>query len=129
MPDRWIEPVTNRVSTATNEAEDLDRIELDTLILSEVLHVTISPGPTTWSGRPYIPKSEMDRLVNNVKRIEDAYHKPSASPPLPVAPYFVYWKLNDLEENLKLVYEMWAANHYEKNYAGEIYSGEMIGVL
>ena len=129
MPNRWIEPVTDRVPLSTNEASDLERIELDTLILSEVLNVPIAVGPSTWEGKPYIPKSEMDRLVNNVRVIETAYHKPTGTPPLPDPPYFVYWKLNDLEENLRRVFEMWEANHYEKIYAGEIYASEKIGVI
>ena len=101
---------------------DLDRIERNITILSELLHV-----PILSMDRDIIPRvSYFDRLLINVKRIRASNYRMYRTPEVPEKPINYYTKVNDIERILWDAYIMWVRNHSNNRweYCGQgMYAG------
>ncbi|MCH5271568.1 MAG: hypothetical protein J1E83_12600 [Lachnospiraceae bacterium] len=105
---------------------DLMRIENDIQILLDVLEIS---SASHVESVPEFPKENyFEDLRANVTLIRQGYHVHTDTPQVPVLPYNIWQKYNDLERILADVYEVINAQfHY---YAGEeIFAGDDTGLL
>lgn len=111
---------------------DLVRIEDNMKTLSDFFRVTISESPFPEKTTQYIPQINRDykRILDNLKKLRDAWFSLSDTPETPEQPLNTYQKWNDIEKilyDLNYTYEGYING---QNYCGtEIYAGEGIGDL
>ena len=113
----WIEPVVDRILQDIKDRNeraylnywDLNRIEQNTEYLADLLNgygynqnIT---HKTDWLMGDFPYSAEMERVRTNVLELLEVYHEQET--PLPTTLEKLDWKkLNALENNLKLMYEM-----------------------
>ncbi len=131
----WIQPVYDRTQSDIDDqdpkghynADDLNRIEQDCEYLAGIFGATISTRE--WTRTDFPTASEMERIRNNIETLRAAYIVYQTTPSTPSVPLNEYRKANDIERilnDLKMIYD---ANKSNVIYAGEAYSGQLIGVI
>lgn len=133
----WIEPVVDRIlqdltdmnSRAYLNYWDLNRVEQDTEYLADVLngygYNQSLMHKTDWLMSDFPYAVQMERIRSNVQTLIDVYHAQEI--PLPGTLQNLNWiKLNDLENNLKLMKEMIARMEQSFRYCGTFYSGQEV---
>ena len=131
----WIEPIYNRtqadIDTPTPKghynASDLNRIEQDCNYLAGMFGVMIHTR--AWSRTDFPSPGEFERIRSNLNTLRDTYFVYQTTPPTPQNPVNEYHKANDVEHILHDLYTLYNDNIRAVMYAGETYSGEMIGVI
>lgn len=131
----WINPVfdrtqadiTNRTAKGYYNVADLNRIEQDCEYLSGIFGVTISTR--IWARTDFPTVSELARIRNNIETLRSAYMVYQTTPSTPPAPLNEYHKANDIEQILNDLKALYDANKNNVIYAGEAYSGQLIGVI
>ena len=131
----WIRPITDRTqadiggktSKAYLNSSDLNRIEQDTEYLSDVLdeygYNQSLTHKTDWLMNDFPYSVEMERVRTNVLELLEVYHEQEA--PLPETLEKLDWKkLNAVERNLKLMYEMIGRMEQSFRYCGTMSSGQ-----
>ena len=131
----WIDPVFDRVQSDIDDqtqkghynAADLNRIERDCEYLAEIFGVTISTREWTRSDFPTTP--EMERIRGNIETLRATYMVYQTTPSTPPVPLNEYRKANDIERILNDLKALYDDNKSNVIYAGEAYSGQLIGVI
>ena len=131
----WIQPVydrtqsdiANKTAKGYYNLDDLNRIEQDCTYLAEIFGVTI--GIREWTRTDFPTVSEMERIRNNIEMLRDAYIVYQTTPGTPPVPLNEYRKANDIERILNDLKAIYDANKSNVIYAGEAYSGQLIGVI
>lgn len=105
-------------------ASDLDRVQNNIQLLSEVLEIELNVSDT-----PEFPtKAFFDEIITNTEAIRNAYCIHDTTPVTPQEPLNTFQKWNDIEKILTDVYEILLNNFYY--YCGnDIYAGEETGLL
>lgn len=131
----WTNPIFDRTQTdillktpkAYFNATDLNRIESNCAHLANIFKVTV---PTRlWSRTDFPTAAEFARIRNNILALRDAFVTYRTTPPTPALPLSEYSKVNDIEQILNDLYRLYEDNLQALTYAGEISSGETIGVI
>ncbi len=123
----WIQPIFNRDNTAHYNVSDFNRIEQDCGYLAVIFGVTITIKEWNRTGKPNV--SDYARIQNNIATLRAAYYTYSTTPSMPSVPLNEYHKANDLEKILNDLKALYDDNARDIFYAGEVYSGELIGVI
>lgn len=140
MSGEWIEPITDRTLQDVRNKDgiraylnywDLNRIEMDTEYLADMLNgygynQNLS-HKTDWlmSDFPYVVETE--RIRTNILELLEVYHEQETQ--LPTTLEKLDWKkLNAVEKNLKLMYEMIERMEHSFRYCGTFYSGEEVAL-
>jgi hypothetical protein len=125
--DRTQLDVTNKTAKGYYNYTDLNRIEQDCDYLAALFGITITTKE--WARTDFPTLSEMNRIKNNIVAVRNAYHTYVNTPATPNTPYNTYLKANDIEKILNDIKALYDINSQDVFYAGEIYSGETIGVI
>lgn len=133
----WIAPITdrtqadieNRSAKAYCNAADLNRLEGNCIALAGMLGAGITPKAQPWSGADFPTNAELGRILANITTLRQAYYSYSHSPSVPLPPFNTWQKWNDAEQLLLDIYTIWNENQAARSYAGELYSGQQIGVI
>ena len=125
--DRQISDIQNMTQKGHLNAEDLNRIEGNTQYLSDVLdeygYNQSFSHKTDWLMGDFPYSAEMERVRTNVLELLEVYHEQDT--PLPETLEKLDWKkLNALENNLKLMYEMIGRMEESFRYCGTFNSGQ-----
>ncbi|TQI66273.1 hypothetical protein [Clostridium sp. KNHs216] len=131
----WIQPIYDRTESDTANktakghynADDLNRIEQDCEYLAGIFGVTISTRE--WARTDFPTVSEMERIRSNIETLRTAYIVYQTTPNTPPVPLNEYHKANDIERILNDLKALYDANKSNVMYAGEAYSGQLIGVI
>ena len=107
-------------------AELLNRIEGNTAHMAQLLGVEIDTR--TWTSLGLLTRAHMQRILDNLATVRAAYYTLPGTPNIPTAPSTLYSALNDMEQVLWSLHELWQRNSV-KRYAGEICAGQEIGVI
>lgn len=142
---QWISPVHNRtqadvelaialLKTGNNISEqkgcfnvgDINRIENNVRYIADRLNVlkytnTIETKSWDMYGIPNV--TEVNRLINNVSKIINAYYKPAGSPALPVT-LLTFEQVNALEKILYMVKHLIDNEENEFRHCGTFNCGE-----
>lgn len=132
----WQTPVFDRTAADVAEGAEkcyfspalLNRIEGNTACLAELFGVALSVK-SDWAATDFLTPGEMQRILDNVATVRDAYFSLPGAPELPKLPATLYSDVNAIEELLWGVHELWGRNSASRHYAGEICAGEQIGVI
>lgn len=131
----WIEPVTdrqqsdiqNRTSKAYANADDFNRLENNCSILSEVFELQLQ-SKIDWQRKDFPTEANQRRIVENVKKIRDAFPVPE-NPEPPSYPLNTWQKWNAAETILLNVYRGYTQFVDSIRRSGEAFSGDQIGVI
>lgn len=131
----WIEPVfdrtqadiDNRTPKGYYNAADLNRIEQNCGYLAGLFGVSVITRP--WNRTDFPTPSEFERILSNLNTLRDAYFVYQSTPTTPQNPVNEFHKANDIEQILRDLYTLYENNKRAITYAGEAYSGQMIGVI
>ena len=107
-------------------AELLNRIEGNTAHMAQLLGVEIDTR--TWTSLGLLTRAQMQRILDNLATVRAAYYTLPGTPNIPTAPSTLYSAINDMEQVLWSLHELWQRNSV-KQYAGEICAGQEIGVI
>lgn len=107
-------------------AELLNRIEGNTAHMAQLLGVEIDTR--TWTSLGLLTRAQMQRILGNLATVRAAYYTLPGTPNIPTAPSTLYSAINDMEQVLWSLHELWQRNSV-KQYAGEICAGQEIGVI
>lgn len=135
----WIEPIVDRILQDIKDRNeraylnywDLNRIEQNTEYLADLLNgygynqnIT---HKTDWLMGDFPYSAEMERVRTNVLELLEVYHEQDV--PLPSTLENLDWmKLNDLENNLKLMKEMIHRMEQSFRYCGTFSSGQEVAL-
>lgn len=132
----WIAPIYDRTAADVAagaekcyfSAEALNRIEGNIQYLADLLG---SSGVQTrsWAATDFLRRSDMQRILDNLSAVRDAYHALPGSPDIPAPPATLWSDVNAIEEVTWGIRELWERNQSSRTYAGEICVGEEIGVI
>lgn len=136
----WIEPVVDRILQDLKDRNDraylnywdLNRIEMNTEFLSDLLYqygygFGGLPVKTDWDMTDFPYSAEMERIRSNIQALIDVYYAQEV--PLPATLQSLDWqKLNDLENNLKLMKEMIGRMEQSFRYSGTFNSGQEVAL-
>lgn len=126
--DRSQKDIENRTAKAYLNANDLNRIEKDTELIAEYLHVNVEVR--TWNTSNLPRASDFKRILDNVKKLLAVYAVREDTPKLPEQPLNTYQKWNDIEHILHDLFWIYIGNLNNICYCGEeISCGEGIGVI
>ena len=119
----WQVPIYDRTEADVKAKADkcyfsaamLNRIEGNLAYLADLFGVSIQTK--TWVSTDFLTPSQMQRILANLKTVRDAYNT------LP--------DVNAIEQILWSLRETWERNDNpaRKVYTGELYAGQMIGVI
>ena len=134
----WIEPVVDRTEEdvllrtvkGVLQADDLNRIENDIEYLLTLLNIKrpFTPQIYTMASKP--TKNRFVRILVTTRSIRVSYTVTSSTPPLDFGlPLNTWEKWNAIEANLQDVYKIYSQAQEMMVYCGEVFSGEMIGVI
>ncbi|MBW7573923.1 hypothetical protein [Caproiciproducens faecalis] len=131
----WINPVFDRTqadidgqtSKGHYKADDLNRIEQNCSYLAGVFGVTVITRE--WTRTDFPTTSETERIRNNIETLRAAYMVYQTTPDTPATPPNEYHKVNYLEQIIHDLRALHDDNTRAVNYAGETYSGQLIGVI
>lgn len=119
--DRTLADVLNKAPKAYLNASDYNRIEGNCAVLAAALGVNIQTK--NWSMTDFPKVSELQRIIDNVQVLRDAYHTYATTPATPINPINEYGKVNALEQILGDLYAILQDNLSALVYAGELYAG------
>lgn len=130
----WQQPIYDRTKADVSAGADkcyinaalLNRLEGNSAYLAELLGPKIQTK--TWTPTDLLTRSEMERILQNIQTLRDAYHTLPGTPALPEAPSTLYSDINTMEQVQWSMYELWRRNA-QRSYTGEIYAGQTIGVI
>lgn len=130
----WQSPVYDRTAADVAAGADkcyinaalLNRLEGNSAHLANLLGVTITTR--SWAAADLLTRSQMERILQNIQTLRDAYHTLPGTPDLPDAPSTLYSDINTMEQVQWSMYELWRRNA-QKSYTGEICAGQTIGVI
>ena len=133
----WQVPIYDRTETDVKAKADkcyfsaamLNRIEGNLAYLADLFGVTIQTK--TWASTDFLTPSQMQRILANLKTVRDAYNTLPGTPEIPAFPATGYADVNAIEQILWSLRETWERNDNpaRKVYTGELYAGQMIGVI
>jgi hypothetical protein len=123
----WQAPVTNRTAAAYLNAADLNRIDGNLKVLAGMFGIQVAPK--VWTSTDWPTEGAFARLLQDATAVRAAYFVLPNTPALPQNPLTMYGQWNDLEENLRVLYDLWQRNQKNRIYAGELYAGGQIGVI
>lgn len=135
----WIEPVVDRTEEdvllrtvkGVLQADDLNRIENDIEYLRTLLNIKRPPFKAqiyTMASKP--TKNRFVQILVTTRSIRASYTVTSSTPPLDFGlPLNTWEKWNAIEANLQDVYKIYSQAQEMMVYCGEVFSGEMIGVI
>lgn len=126
--DRTYSDIVNKTSKAYYNAFDFNRIEGNCKELAQMLNVQITTK-TDWSMSDFPTASHVNRIVDNVDKLRQAYYTYPNTPTTPDMPINNYNKANALERIQNDVYKLFVANSKAYYYTGEISCGDDIGVI
>lgn len=111
---------------------DLNRVENEVKRISDILNeagyenkVEVNAG---WQTNDILTEADVERYLNNIEILRAAFFVYSTTPETPVN-YKPYNYANDIEKILFDISNLFTSNQNEVNYMGEIYAGDLIGVL
>lgn len=130
----WQQPIYDRTKADVSAGADkcyinaalLNRLEDNSAYLAELLGPKIQTK--TWVPTDLLTRSEMERILQNIQTLRDAYHTLPGTPALPETPSTLYSDINTMEQVLWSMYELWSRNT-QRSYTGEICAGQTIGVI
>ncbi|MEG1863391.1 MAG: hypothetical protein RR198_07255 [Oscillospiraceae bacterium] len=125
--DRTLADVRQKNSKGYLNTSDLNRIENNIQVLSELLKSAVVPK--SWQDGEIVYLSQLKRLENNIQTLLTCYPLPPTSPPLPFQPYTNYQQWNDIEHIINDIYSLFYANKGAVNFCSEISAGAQIGVI
>lgn len=125
--DRSEQDIINRTPKGFMNFSDLNRIEGNCEILGEWFDVGISTR--TWSRNDFPAVSEFERIRNNIISLREAYYTLPMTPDTPDSPLTSWSKINDIEQILFDLHDLYLKVLQSLYYVGEIYAGEEIGVI
>ena len=133
----WQVPIYDRTETDVKAKADkcyfsaamLNRIEGNLANLEDLIGVSIQTK--TWVSTDFLTPSQMQRILANLKTVRDAYNTLPGTPEIPAFPATGYADVNAIEQILWSLRETWERNDNpaRKVYTGELYAGQMIGVI
>lgn len=131
----WIAPIYDRTAADVAAGAEkcyfsgnaLNRIEGNIQYLADLLG---SSGVQTrsWAATDFLRRSDMQRILDNLSVVRDAYYALPGSPDIPAPPATLWSDVNAIEEVTWGIRELWQRNHRSKLYAGEVFAGG-IGVI
>lgn len=130
----WQQPIYDRTKADVSAGADkcyinaalLNRLEGNSAYLAELLGPKIQTK--TWTPTDLLTRSEMERILQNIQTLRDAYHTLPGTPALPETPSTLYSDINTMEQVQWSMYELWRRNT-QRSYTGEICAGQTIGVI
>lgn len=130
----WQQPIYDRTKADVSAGADkcyinaalLNRLEGNSAYLAELLGPKIQTK--TWTPTDLLTRSEMERILQNIQTLRDAYHTLPGTPALPETPSTLYSDINTMEQVQWSMYELWRRNA-QHSYTGEICAGQTIGVI
>ena len=130
----WQQPIYDRTKADVSTDADkcyinaalLNRLEGNSAYLAELLGPKIQTK--TWTPTDLLTRSEMERILQNIQTLRDAYHTLPGTPALPETPSTLYSDINTMEQVQWSMYELWRRNT-QRSYTGEICAGQTIGVI
>ena len=130
----WQQPIYDRTKADVSAGADkcyinaalLNRLEGNSAYLAELLGPKIQTK--TWAPSDLLTRSEMERILQNIQTLRDAYHTLPGTPALPETPSTLYSDINTMEQVQWSMYELWRRNA-QHSYTGEICAGQTIGVI
>lgn len=133
----WQVPIYDRTEVDVKEKADkcyfsaamLNRIEGNLAYLADLFGVSIQTK--TWASTDFLTPRQMQRILANLKTVRDAYNTLPGTPEIPAFPATGYADVNAIEQILWSLRETWERNDNpaRKVYTGELYAGQMIGVI
>ena len=133
----WQVPIYDRTETDVKAKADkcyfsaamLNRIEGNLAYLADLFGVSIQTK--TWVSTDFLTPSQMQRILANLKTVRDAYNTLPGTPEIPAFPATGYADVNAIEQILWSLRETWERNDNPARtvYTGELYAGQMIGVI
>lgn len=133
----WQVPIYDRTEAGVKAKADkcyfsaamLNRIEGNLAYLADLFGVSIQTK--TWVSTDFLTPSQMQRILANLKTVRDAYNTLPGTPEIPAFPATGYADVNAIEQILWSLRETWERNDNpaRKVYTGELYAGQMIGVI
>lgn len=125
--DRSEKDITEHTAKAYLNAKDLNRVEKDIEILAEYLNVDVAVK--TWEIGSLPRASDFERILDNVKKLVNAYTVREDTPVAPVQPLNTYQKWNDIEHILHDLFWIYIGNLNNIYYCSEMSCGDEIGVI
>lgn len=107
---------------------DINRIELNIQTIATEINVTHNARQWNQADRPRA--SDFAQIRDDVARIRSNYITYDSTPTVPDAPLNTFSKINDIEQILRDIHELYLANTGTFSYtrsSGEIFTGEDIG--
>lgn len=95
---------------------------------NELIIPMMSIDTRTWTSLGLLTRAQMQRILDNLATVRAAYYTLPGTPNIPTAPSTLYSAINDMEQVLWSLHELWQRNSV-KQYAGEICAGQEIGVI
>ena len=89
-------------------AELLNRIEGNTAHMAQLLGVEIDTR--TWTSLGLLTRAQMQRILDNLATVRAAYYTLPGTPNIPTAPSTLYSAINDMEQVLWSLHELWQRN-------------------
>ena len=131
----WVEPiydrteldVVNKTPKGHLNATDLTRIEGNLAVLADLLDVEIHSR--NWTQSDFPTPLALKRILDDLRAVRDAYYVYSDTPNIPNNPINHFNKVNDIEKIQAALWTLWNENAGALIYAGELYSGQSLGVL
>jgi len=125
--DRTATDIANKTAKAYCNYTDLQRLEDNCEYLANLFSLTITTK--TWSRTDFPTVSDLSRIRSNIAAIREAYYTRNTTPANPDNPLNTWQKWNAAEKILNDIYGLYNENLAAYFYAGEVYSGEQIGVI
>lgn len=131
----WIAPIYDRTAADVAagaekcyfSANALNRIEGNIQYLADLLGA-MGVQTRSWAATDFLRRSDMQRILDNLSAVRDAYYALPGSPDIPAPPATLWSDVNAIEEVTWGIRELWQRNHRSKLYAGEMFAGG-IGVI
>lgn len=132
----WTDPIYNRSeSDIENRTEiafcnvvDMQRLDDNCNQLSRLFGLDIR-SHAFWKTADFPTEAEFARVLRNIDYLRLPFPQTSTTPETPDNPLNAWQKWNDAEKILYDLYMLYQANKIDFSYAGEIYSGDTIGVI
>lgn len=127
--DRTAQDLAARAEKCCFSAQLLNRIEGNTEVLAGWFGVQ-GLLFRQWSSTDFLTPSQMQRILQNLAAVREAYHVLPGCPPVPALPAVHWQDVNDMEMILWELDALWQRNAARlKTYTGELSAGEDIGVI
>lgn len=125
--DRTQEDIDNRTDKGFLSAADMNRIEQNLATLAAALGVEHEAQAWDNAGKP--TASDMSRILDKIAEMKAAYAAYPSTPALPSLLDYRFEKFNSVEQNIFDIHALYEDNAAARSFAGEVYAGNMIGVI